>query len=144
MKNSNIKNINKAGKIGYIISIFLIIGSILAIVAVGICAAMTSSILTDDVNVKINTNINVNSKGNILNKLNKFVVIGGVKNLSTLIENSDSVKINDNDISDISIVETENGPAKVLSCDVINRNLKVKYQNEENSFGYLKLPYFRD
>jgi cell fate regulator YaaT (PSP1 superfamily) len=41
------------------------------------------------------------------------------------------------DVGDI--VETENGPAKVLSCDVINRNLKVKYQNEENSFGYLKL-----
>lgn len=41
------------------------------------------------------------------------------------------------DIGDI--VETENGPAKVLTCDVINRNLKVKYQNEDNSFGYLKL-----
>ena len=41
------------------------------------------------------------------------------------------------DIGDI--VETENGPAKVLSCDVINKNLKVKYQNEENSFGYLKI-----
>ena len=41
------------------------------------------------------------------------------------------------DIGDI--VETENGPAKVLSCDVINKNLKVKYQNEDNSFGYLKL-----
>ena len=41
------------------------------------------------------------------------------------------------DIGDI--VETENGPAKVLACDVINRNLKVKYQNEDNSFGYLKL-----
>ena len=25
----------------------------------------------------------------------------------------------------------------VLSCDVINRNLKVKYLNEDNSFGYL-------
>lgn len=41
------------------------------------------------------------------------------------------------DIGDI--VETENGPAKVLSCDVINKNLKVKYQNEDNSFGYLKI-----
>ncbi len=41
------------------------------------------------------------------------------------------------DIGDI--VETENGSAKVLACDVINRNLKVKYQNEDNSFGYLKL-----
>lgn len=37
------------------------------------------------------------------------------------------------------IVETETGPAKVLSCDVLNRNLKVKYINEDNQFGYLKL-----
>lgn len=37
------------------------------------------------------------------------------------------------------IVETEDGPAKVLSCDVLNRNLKVKYIEEENKFGYLKL-----
>lgn len=37
------------------------------------------------------------------------------------------------------IVETADGPAKVLSCDVLNRNLKVKYVNEDNKFGYLKL-----
>lgn len=37
------------------------------------------------------------------------------------------------------IVETAEGPAKVLSCDVLNRNLKVKYINEDNKFGYLKL-----
>lgn len=37
------------------------------------------------------------------------------------------------------IVETEGGPAKVLSCDVLNRTLKVKYLNEDNKFGYLKL-----
>lgn len=41
------------------------------------------------------------------------------------------------DVGDIVI--TENGDAKVLSCDVINRNLKVKYLNEDNSFGYLKI-----
>ena len=41
------------------------------------------------------------------------------------------------DVGDI--VETKEGPAKVLSCDVINRNLKVKYVGEENKFGYLKL-----
>lgn len=41
------------------------------------------------------------------------------------------------DVGDI--VETKDGPAKVLSCDVINRNLKVKYVNEDNKFGYLKL-----
>ena len=41
------------------------------------------------------------------------------------------------DIGDI--VKTEEGPAKVLSCDVLNRNLKVKYIDEDNKFGYLKL-----
>ncbi len=41
------------------------------------------------------------------------------------------------DIGDI--VTTEDGPAKVLSCDVLNRNCKVKYINEDNKFGYLKL-----
>lgn len=37
------------------------------------------------------------------------------------------------------IVETAEGPAKVLSCDVLNKNLKVKFINEDNKFGYLKL-----
>ncbi|MBQ3252926.1 MAG: hypothetical protein IJA65_00080 [Acholeplasmatales bacterium] len=37
------------------------------------------------------------------------------------------------------IVETADGPAKVLSCDVLNKNLKVKYINEDNKFGYLAL-----
>ena len=41
------------------------------------------------------------------------------------------------DIGDI--VKTEEGPAKVLTCDVLNRNLKVKYIEEDNKFGYLKL-----
>lgn len=41
------------------------------------------------------------------------------------------------DVGDI--VETLEGPAKVLSCDVLNRNLKVKYVGEDNKFGYLKL-----
>lgn len=41
------------------------------------------------------------------------------------------------DIGDI--VKTDDGPAKVLSCDVLNRNCKVKYIEEDNKFGYLKL-----
>ncbi len=41
------------------------------------------------------------------------------------------------DIGDI--VKTAEGPAKVLSCDVLNKNCKVKYIEEENKFGYLKL-----
>lgn len=39
------------------------------------------------------------------------------------------------DIGDI--VSTEKGDAKVLSCDVLNRNIKVKYLGLD-SFGYLK------
>lgn len=41
------------------------------------------------------------------------------------------------DIGDI--VKTADGPAKVLSCDVLNRSCKVRYIEEENKFGYLKL-----
>lgn len=41
------------------------------------------------------------------------------------------------DVGDV--VDAPDGPAKVLSCDVLNRNLKVKYLNEDNKFGYLKL-----
>lgn len=39
------------------------------------------------------------------------------------------------DVGDL--VDTDNGKAKVLSCDVLNRNLKVKYLDSEG-FGYLK------
>ena len=41
------------------------------------------------------------------------------------------------DVGDI--VMTENGEAKVLSCDILNRNIKVKYLDEDGAFGYLKL-----
>ena len=37
------------------------------------------------------------------------------------------------------IVETPDGLAKVLTCDVLNKNLKVKYIGEDNKFGYFKL-----
>ena len=41
------------------------------------------------------------------------------------------------DIGDIVI--TPEGEAKVLTCDVLNKNLKVKYIGEDNKFGYFKL-----
>ncbi len=41
------------------------------------------------------------------------------------------------DIGDI--VKTQDGPAKVLSCDVLNKTCKVRYIEEENKFGFLKL-----
>ena len=40
------------------------------------------------------------------------------------------------DVGDI--IETDDGLAKVLTCDVLNQNLKVKYIDEDNKFGYFK------
>lgn len=40
------------------------------------------------------------------------------------------------DVGDI--VKTKDGPAKVLTCDVLNQNIKVKYIEEDNKFGYFK------
>ena len=40
------------------------------------------------------------------------------------------------DVGDI--VNTKDGPAKVLTCDVLNQNIKVKYIDEDNKFGYFK------
>ncbi len=37
------------------------------------------------------------------------------------------------------IVETEKGNAKVITCDVLNRNLKVKYLTEDQVYGYYKI-----
>ena len=37
------------------------------------------------------------------------------------------------------IVSTPEGEAKVLSCDILNGNIKVKFQAEEPTFGYYKL-----
>lgn len=37
------------------------------------------------------------------------------------------------------IVETEKGNAKVITCDVLNRNLKVKYLSEDQAYGYYKI-----
>lgn len=41
------------------------------------------------------------------------------------------------DVGDI--VDAPDGRAKVLSCDVLNKNIKVKYLDEDNKFGYYKL-----
>ena len=41
------------------------------------------------------------------------------------------------DVGDI--VETADGLAKVLSCDVVNKNVKVKYIDGDQKFGYFKL-----
>ena len=109
MKNSSIKKINTAGLIGYIVSIILIVGTIAGMVGIGICTVGAIAVSNNDISVKMATNINVNSTGNFLNTLNSFISIDGVKDLSTLTEDAkDGIKINDDDISEISVKE-ENG-----------------------------------
>ena len=106
MENTGIKKINTAGKVGYIISILLIVCTIVGMVGIGICTAGAIAISNNDINVKMDTNINISSTGNFLNKLNSFIFIDGVKDLNTLTE--EGVKVNDKDIAEISVKE-ENG-----------------------------------
>lgn len=109
MKNSSIKKINTAGQIGYIISIILIVCTIVGMVGIGICTAGAFAIANNEINVKIATNINVNSTGNFLNKLNSFISFDEIEDLNTLTEDAkEGIKINDSDISELSVKE-ENG-----------------------------------
>ena len=110
MKNSSIKKINTAGLIGYIISIILIICTITAMVFVAICIAGAITISKDNINVKIATNININSTGNFLGKLNNFISIDGIEDLNDLTdENKNFSNLNDNTISEISVKKINSG-----------------------------------
>ena len=109
MKNSSIKKINTAGLIGYIVSILLIVCIIAGMVGIGICTVGAFAISDNDINVKMDTNIKINSTGNFLNRLNLFVKINGMEDLSILTEDTkDGLKLNDSDISELSVKE-ENG-----------------------------------
>ncbi len=125
MEESRIKKINKAGKVGYVISVFLIIAAIVVMVGIGIFGVVASTILNEDVNVKVHTDININSKENILSKLDGLILIDGVDKLSSLVEDSEGVKINDNDISDISIEKDNNGG---LDIDVTTNEKTIDIQ----------------
>ena len=110
MENTSIKKINTAGKIGYVISILLIVCSIVAMVGIGICIALTTVISDNDINIKMATTINIDSTGNFLEKINSFTFINGVEDLNTLIENeNEKIELNDEDISEISIKENDGG-----------------------------------
>ena len=106
MKNSNVKKINVAGLIGYIISIICIICAIAALVGVGICTAGAIAISGNSINVKIATDINIKSTGNFLSTLNSFIGIDGIEDLNTLTD--ENIEINDSDIEALSI-KTEDG-----------------------------------
>lgn len=109
MKNSNIKKINTAGLFGYIISIILIIGTIAGMVGIAIGTVGAITVAKENINVKVVTNIDINSTGNFLKKLNSFIFIDGIEDLETLTEEAkNGIKLNDSDISELK-VEEENG-----------------------------------
>ena len=106
MKNENIKKINTAGLVGYILSVILIAGVIVAMVGIVICTAGAVSISDNDINVKIATNIKINSTGDILKKLGSFISIEGVDDLSALAEEArDGIKVNDDDLAEVQVQE---------------------------------------
>lgn len=115
MKNSNINKVNTAGLIGYIISIILIVCTITGMVVIGILTAGAATISKDNINVKVATNVDINSTGNFLGKLNSFIKVNGIEDLSTLTEDAkEGIKLEDNDISELSVKE-ENGGLNIIA-----------------------------
>lgn len=111
MKNSNIKAINTAGTVGYVISILLIICTIAGMVGTAIGTAAAASVAKDEVSVRVSSNIDVSATGNILETLNKFMSVDGVDNLNDLVgeSNGAEVAVADDDLSYISVDKTEEG-----------------------------------
>lgn len=125
MKNSNIKKINTAGLIGYIISIILIIGVIAGMVVIGICTIAAFKVSNDDINVKVATNININSTGNFLEKLNSFVKIEDIDDLTTLAETAkEGIKLGDSRLSELKVQEEDGGLAIDAKTNEINISMK--------------------
>lgn len=106
MKNLNIRKINTAGLIGYIISIILIVFAITGLVLIGICTVGAFTVANDNINIKIATSINLSSGGNFLGKLNSFIGVDGIEDLGDL-TNQKNIKLNDSSISEITTEENE-------------------------------------
>lgn len=114
MKNSGIKKINTAGLIGYIVCILLIVCSISCMVVTAIGTAAAISVSKENVSARVSTNIDISSTGNFLEKLNKYMNISGVENLSDLItEDGETVEVNDRDISEVTVAKTKGGSFSV-------------------------------
>jgi hypothetical protein len=92
MKNESVRSINIAGLVGYIITVLLIICSISAMVFTGILTAASISVTKENPTVTVSTDVNINANGNILEKLNRFIGIDGVENLSDLAKKDADLK----------------------------------------------------
>lgn len=106
MKNKNIKSINVAGLVGYIVSILLVICSISMMVVTGIGTAAAITVAKESPVVTVSTNIDIESNGNILKKLNSFIGLDGIKNLNDLV-NKD-IDLKDSDLASVKVEQQGN------------------------------------
>ncbi len=110
MKNSTIKRVNSLGTVGYVMSILLIICSISCMVITAIGTAGAIAISKESVTVRTSSDFYVASSGNILDRLNRFIKVGGVEDLNSLItEDGEAIAVEDNDLSQISVTKEGNG-----------------------------------
>ncbi len=112
MENKFKSKINGIGLVGYIITIILIVATICAMVADGIGIVAASSVASENVEVQINSDIAVTSSSNILSKLDKFVGVDGIDDLSEIEEDA-TVETEDSDISSITL--QKDGDAYILN-----------------------------
>ena len=110
MENNSIKKINVAGKVGYVISILLIIISIACMVCIAIGIVGSAMVKDDIISVNVSTGIDINSRTDFFDKAQKFIKIDGVQNLSDLISaDGEDFYPEDSDISQISVKKNDNG-----------------------------------
>lgn len=111
--NTKIKqNINTAGTVGYIVSIIVIVVLIAGMVATALGTVAAGLVAKEDVDVTVTTNFDVTASSNILEKLKGFVTVDGGEDFADLanqLPDGTKITVNDNDISEFSVSETENG-----------------------------------
>ena len=110
--NSKIKqNINTAGTVGYVVSIIIIICLIAGMVAVAIGTVSAGLVAKQDINVTVETLIDVDAGKGALDKLKGFIKTDDGEDISEIFNLPDGTKItvNDKDLSEFAVTETENG-----------------------------------
>ena len=94
-------------------------------VGVGICTGAALAVAKHEINVVIDTNVNVTSTGNFLNNLNSFVKIEGVEDLKSLTEDAkNGLTINDKDISELTVKEEDGGLNVKVKTNEISISMK--------------------
>lgn len=130
MNESKIKNINTAGKVGYIITVFLLIIAISAFVTTAIATAASIALSNQQVDVKLHTSIDVTSDGNIFKTLNKFLSVDGIEDLNDLAAlDGQTIELEDSDLSEVTVSKINNGYAVDLKTNEVSLTTKTLIGN---------------